>query len=157
MSTLIQKKRYILRLLCLILWCILRGSFLYAQTDSVKILLNQAEQFIKMDSLDKGIRIAHLAFDRAYTEGSVWGMGEATRFIGNAYRMYNKPIKADEYLTKAIRIFEKTNYHERHARSLSQLGRLKQGQRNFAEATELYTQALSIYNQKLSKEESEFE
>ena len=153
MSTLIQQKRYLLRLICLILWSILRGSFLYAQTDSVKILLNQAEQFIKMDSLDKGIRIAHLAFDKANTEGSVWGAGEAMRIIGSAYRQNDKPAKADEYLTKAVRIFEKTTFYERHARCLALLGRVKQGQRNFAEATELYTQSLAIYNQKLSPEE----
>jgi tetratricopeptide (TPR) repeat protein len=137
----------------LIVMLILRGCALNAQSDSVKTLILQAETALKNDQGELSLTKAKAAFELANTEGVALGIGETHLTLGNIYRATNKFDKADESITKAAQIFEKIGKHDRHAQSLAELGRVKQGRRNFAEAIELYTQSLNIYNQKLTPQE----
>jgi tetratricopeptide (TPR) repeat protein len=138
----------------LIVMLILKGYALNAQSDSVKTLILQAETALKNDQKELSLTKAKAAFELANTEGVALGIGETHLTLGNIYRATNKLDKADESFTKAAQIFEKIGKHDRHAQSLAELGSLKQGRRNFAEAIELYTQSLNVYNQKLSTEEA---
>jgi tetratricopeptide (TPR) repeat protein len=137
----------------LIVMLILKGCALNAQSDSVKTLILQAEMALKNDQEELSLTKAKAAFELANTEGVALGIGETHLTLGNIYRATDKLDKADESITKAAQIFEKIGKHDRHAQSLAELGRVKQGRRNFAEAIELYTQSLNIYNQKLNTEE----
>jgi tetratricopeptide (TPR) repeat protein len=138
-----------------VLWLlILRGSLFYAQSDSVKTLILQAETALKNDQEELSLTKAKAAFELANTEGVALGIGETQLTLGRIYRATDKPEKADESFSKAAHTFEKINKHDRHAQSLAELARVKQGRRNFAEAIELYTQSLNIYNQKLTNEEA---
>ncbi len=138
----------------LIVMLILRGGVLNAQSDIVKTLISEAEKAMNNDQETLSIEKANIAFERANTEESAIGIGEALFTLGRIHRAFDKPSKADEYFTKASHTFEKISQHNRHAQSLAELGRVKQGQRNMADAIELYTQSLNIYNQKLSPEEA---
>jgi tetratricopeptide (TPR) repeat protein len=50
--------------------------------------------------------------------------------------------------------FEKTNHYVQQTRNLADLGRIKQEQHNFAEAIELYSQALTVYSLQLNTDEA---
>jgi tetratricopeptide (TPR) repeat protein len=138
----------------LIVMLILRGCALNAQSDSVKTLIAEAEKAMNNDQETVSIEKAKNALELANTEGSDLSIGEVLFTLGRIHRAFDKPSKADEYFTKASRVFEKIAKHNRHAQSLAELGRVKQGQRNMAEAIELYTQSLNIYNQKLTPDEA---
>jgi tetratricopeptide (TPR) repeat protein len=133
---------------------ILRGGVLNAQSDTVKTLISEAEKAMNNDQETLSIEKAIMAFERANTEGPALGIGEALFTLGRIHRAFDKPSKADEYFTKASQTFGKIGKHNRHAQSLAELGRVKQGQRNLAEAIELYTQSLNIYNQRLTPDEA---
>ncbi len=137
-----------------ILILILRGCVLNAQSDSLKMLIAEAEKAMTNNQEKVSIQTAIAAYELANTEGSAGGIGEALFTLGRIHRAFDKPSKADEYFTKASKTFEKIGKHDRHAQSLAELGRVKQGQRNLAEAIELYTQSLNIYNQKLTPDEA---
>jgi tetratricopeptide (TPR) repeat protein len=138
----------------LIVMLILRGCALNAQSDSVKTLILQAETALKNDQEELSLTKAKAAFELANTEGVALGIGETLLTLGRIYRATDKPDKADESFTKAAYTFEKIAKHDRHAQSLAELARVKQGRRNFAEAIELYTQSINIYNQKLTPDEA---
>jgi tetratricopeptide (TPR) repeat protein len=141
-------------LISLIVILILRGEVLLAQNDSVKVLLNQSKEALKNDNTELSISKAKMGFDLSLGLGSAYDIGESARVLGLAYRSNDKMDKAEEYLFRAVHTFEKTSYYERYARSLTELGRTKQSQRNFAEAIELYTQSLAVYNEKLTPAET---
>jgi tetratricopeptide (TPR) repeat protein len=138
----------------IIVMLIMRGCVLNAQSDSVKTLILEAETALKNDQKELSLTKAKAAFELANTEGVALDIGETLLTLGLIFRATNKPDKADEHFTKAAHTFEKINKHDRHAQSLAELGRVKQGRRNFAEAIELYTQSINIYNQKLSIDEA---
>jgi tetratricopeptide (TPR) repeat protein len=147
-------KRFIRPLLpnrmSLIMLLLLRGGFLFAQSEHVKTLLNDAENALKNNQETLSLEKANTAYELANTEGSAVGMGEALLKLGDIYQIQRDYAKSDEHFTKAAKIFERIERHDRHAQSLAELARVKQGQRNFADAVELYTQSLNIYNQKLN-------
>jgi tetratricopeptide (TPR) repeat protein len=131
---------------CLILLLLLRGGFLYAQSDSLKSLLSSAEQNLRNNVYSQSLNQAQTAYTLANTEGSVWGMGEAMRYIGTHYRRNDKLPEAEIAYEKAVQLLGKTPFRDRYARCLAELGRIKQDLRNFAEATEMYTQSLAVFN-----------
>jgi hypothetical protein len=131
---------------CLILLLLLRGGFLYAQSDSLKSLLSSAEQNLRNNAYSQSLNQAQTAYTLANTEGSVWGMAEAMQYIGMNYRRNDKLPEAEIAYEKAVQLFEKTPFKDRYARCLADLGRIKQELRNFAEATEMYTQSLAVFN-----------
>jgi tetratricopeptide (TPR) repeat protein len=155
-----NKTYRLLRFSLLISVLLLRGGNSYAQSDSIKILWAQSREALNKENAELGINTAKMALDKAMSaqnhtsESAAYDIGESARLLGGAYRADGKMDKAVEFFSMAVRAFEKTNFYERHARSLTELGRVKQGQRNFAEAVELYTQALTIYNKKLTPDES---
>jgi tetratricopeptide (TPR) repeat protein len=148
------------RFFLLFLVFILRGPIAVAQSDSIRVLWAEAAEALKNDNAKLGINKAKTAFEKAILAkndaiaATLYNAGESARLLANAYRSDGKTGEAAKFLLEAVHIFEKTTYYERLARSLAELGRIKQGQRNFAEAIELYTQALSIYNKKLSDAEA---
>ncbi len=133
---------------------ILRGPFLIAQTDSLSIWITQSQQALKNDNLPNSYILGKKALDFALNEAAPPKIGQAALNLGNIYRAQGALDKAEETFNLAIRHFEKLRQHERHARSLAELGRIKQAQRNFPIAIELYTNALSIYNKKLDPTEA---
>jgi tetratricopeptide (TPR) repeat protein/anti-sigma regulatory factor (Ser/Thr protein kinase) len=134
---------------------ILRGPISYSQTDSVHAWVTQSELAVQKDNLSEGVKWAKKAFEQAQTEGVPAKIGEASRQLGEVYRMEASLDKAEEMLTLAVRTYEKMGNPVLNARSLAELARIKQGQRDFEKAIELYTNALAIYNQKLTLSESE--
>lgn len=139
----------------LLLVLILRGKSYAQTTDSVQAWIRHSEQSIKDDKLEESFIWAKKAFDYAQSTAEPSLLSAAARQLGDVYRLKSTLDKAEEMLNISVRIYEKQGNLERYARSIADLARIKQGQRNFEKAIELYTKALEIYNQKLSPAEEE--
>jgi tetratricopeptide (TPR) repeat protein/two-component sensor histidine kinase len=133
---------------------VLWGCFLLAQTDSQQIWIVQSQEAIKNDNLKQSLALGKKAFDAAQAEAIPFKIGQAALNLGNIYRSEGDLAQAEETLNLAVHYFEILGPQERYARSLAELGRIKQAQRNFPAAVELYTKALSIYNKQLSAAEA---
>ncbi len=141
---------FLTKRISLILLVILRGVFLLAQSEQVKTLLVEAENALSNNQEILSLTKANAAYELANTEGSAIGMGEAFLRLGDIYQTKRDYPKAEDYFTKAVKIFERLDKYDRHAQSLAELARVKQWQRQFVEATQLYSQSLNIYNQQLT-------
>ncbi|NJN34893.1 MAG: tetratricopeptide repeat protein [Saprospiraceae bacterium] len=139
---------------CLFLTFLLRGCLLIAQTDSVSLYLQESATFSRQNKLKESFAAADKALTLARSNNTASQIGEAAKNMGSLYRLMDKSEKAEEMFFLATISFEKTTLHERYARSLAELARVKQGNRNYAEAIELYYRALSVYHQKLSAAEA---
>jgi tetratricopeptide (TPR) repeat protein len=153
----IQSRSKIIKSLSIlfVISAILRGTFSSAQTDSIHFWVTQSDQALQKDNLTESHNWAKKAFDYAQKGGSLVQIGETARQLGEVYRAQVSLNKAEEMLSLAVNTYEKMGDNTLYARSLSELARIKQGQRDFKKAIELYTTALSIYNQKLSPTEAE--
>ena len=136
---------------------ILRGANNFAQTpseDSVRSFIKQSQQFINTDKLDDAKRLASNALTAASTETFGWGIGEAQRQLGLAFKLSDETDSAITYFQQAAETFERYNFPERQARSLTSQARLVQSKRLYEAAAELHFKVLKIYNEKLSPEEA---
>ena len=134
---------------------ILRGALLYAQSDSIYGWISQSKQAFKNDKLNESLVLAQKALNQAQTGNNSSKIGDAALQLSDIYRVNDSLVIAEKTALLAVQTFEKLGQYERYARSLSILARIKQDQRNYGEAIELYTKALTIYNQKLNPAEAE--
>lgn len=134
---------------------LLRGVLLHAQTDSVHTWIAQSQEAFKKDKLNESLFLAQKAFNYAQSQKNDANIGNAALQLSEIYRVNDSLKKAEETALIAVGIYEKTGLLERQVRSLSILARVKQDQRNFGEASALYTKALTFYNQITSAVEAE--